>query len=419
MSRRRTLRTAGLVALAAVVGGLGSYVMLIVVARAVTPAEYGAFSTFWSLVIVLGLGVYQPLEQETSRRIAPTHPEPGRPRLLRTVLAVAATLTVVVVALLAAAAPAAQRGGLLDWPLLAAAAVTSVVYAAAFPVRGIVSGRHRAGVYASIIAADGLLRIVIPLVLAAVGAAMPAYAFAVPVVLLLAMAPAIGELLRVRHEALPEARYGAFAGSALRIIVAAFAVQAILSGPVLLTGFAAPEDPALAGRVLAVLTLSRIPVVIYQSLQVMYLPRVARAHAHGGHPGRVVALVAGAAAAVGVVMVLAFWLLGDWIVGVLFGAGIVLGGDVELVLAGGSALFLVALVLSDACVATGRHTALVAVWLPALAVGAAAFLLPIPEPAIRVSVPLLAASAVAAAAFAALLWRSRAAPGSRSAAPAA
>ena len=402
MSRRRALGTFAWVAASAVIGGIGSYVMLIVVARAVTPAEYGAFATFWSLIALLGLGVYLPIEQETSRRIAPIAVEPGKPQLLRTVFAVSGTLTLIVLIVIAMLSPAWVASGFLNWTLIAAIGITIVLFTFSFPIRGIVSGLHHPARYAATIAADGLLRIAVPFVLLAVGSGVGVYAFAVPVILVLAMLPTLPDLLSVRRMRLPAATYGSFAGSALRIVLATFAIQALLNAPVLLSPVAAPDDPALAGRVLAVITLARIPIIIYQSVQVLYLPRVARAHEHGGHAGRIIAVAAAAALAVGVVSVLALAFLGEWVIGLIFGEGIVLGGAVEIVLALGAAIFLVAQVLSDACVATGKHTTLVAVWIPALVAGALAFLIPL-EPALRVSLPLLVGSTVAAVAFAIVL----------------
>lgn len=403
MSRGRLLQTAGWVTLAAIIGGLGSYVMLIVVARSVTPAEFGRFSTFWTVVLVLGLGLYQPLEQETSRRLAPTSDQTGRPLLLRTVGAFVAILTGVVVVVVAASGAWLDANGVLDWPLLIAVALTCVAYAFVFPIRGVVSGRHRPYVYASMVATDGLLRIVIPVALALAAIGVAGYAFAVPVIVLLAAVPAIGELQRVRHQHLPATTIGSFSSSAMRIIVAAFSIQALLGAPVLLASVAAPNDPALPGQILSVLTLARIPVLIYQSLQVLYLPRVARAHALAEHPGRIIGAAAAAAVIAGGLMLLAFSLLGSWVIGVLFGPQMVLGTDIQLLLAAGSGLFLVALVLSDACVATGRHTTLVAVWIPSLAVSIGLFALSDAAPGLRASIPLIGGSAVAAVSFAIVL----------------
>ena len=58
---------------------LATYVYLIVVARAVGPAEYAAFSAFWAVVVIIGTGVYLPVEQESARRgAAGAGPAPPR-----------------------------------------------------------------------------------------------------------------------------------------------------------------------------------------------------------------------------------------------------------------------------------------------------------------------------------------------------
>lgn len=400
----KRLRLAAVVGSGGLLAGLGSYVMLVVAARGLSAEDYGAFSTYWSVVILLGLGVYLPVEQETARRIASVPPRPGRPGLLRSVAIVSAALTAAVLLVLGALVAGGAAGDWMPVALVAATAVTALVYAILFPVRGVVAGRHRSEVYSAVFAAEGLLRIVLPLALLAVGAPLVGYAFVVPVVLLVSMLPALGELRSVRRQALPDAPVRVFAAATLRIVVAALAIQAVLNSPVLLVG-AVGADQALAGRVLAVLTIARIPLLVYQAFQQsVYLPRLARAKAQGGAPLRVVGAVAAAGLGVGVVVVGCFWLLGDWAVALLFGPDLVLGGPAQLVIAGGASLFLVAQILSDAGVALGRHNALVAVWVPSMLVGFACALLPL-EPGLRVALPLLVASGIAAVAFAVVLRR--------------
>jgi hypothetical protein len=84
-------RAAPLVRLLAGVGtsAVATYVYLIVVARALGPELYASFSGFWAVVVILGAGVYLPIEQETGRRGVGQHgagpgPRAG-PRLARLV----------------------------------------------------------------------------------------------------------------------------------------------------------------------------------------------------------------------------------------------------------------------------------------------------------------------------------------------
>ncbi|MBO9577366.1 MAG: hypothetical protein J7480_01175 [Microbacteriaceae bacterium] len=419
MTRRRAAGTAAWVGLAALVSGLGGYVMLIVVARGVPAAEFGAFSTFWSFVLLLALGWFQPIEQETARRIAPQPDVAGRPRLLRTVWRYAAGAAVIALIAIAASVLAtgsgadgqnAPGGGWLPWPLPLPTALAALVFMVMFPVRAVVSGRHRPVVYAWIVLTDGVLRIGLPLLLLLLGAPMIWFAFAAVLAYLLSLAPAVGELRAVRRMELPAVRFGAFSGATLRVVVAAFAIQAMLASPVLLSAVAAPDDPTLAGKAMAVFTLARIPVFLYYAVQAIYLPRVARAHEHGTGAVRLVALAVIAALVLGGLTVLGAAFFGDWFVGLLFGPDLVLGRTAETILAAGAACFLLALVLSDASLAVGRHTRLVAVWLPSLALGLLAFLIPA-APAIRVGLPLLVGAGVAAVAFGVLSVRAlRAAP---------
>lgn len=406
MGRRRLMTGFAAVGAGAAIAGVGSYVLLIVAARSLAPDDYGSFSTYWSIAVILGFGLYLPIEQETVRRIAPVPSEPGSPRLLSTVAVVAAAATGLLLVVLAGSAWWSIDAGFLSASLLAAVAATGVAYAVLFPVRGVVSGRHRPAVYAGILSTEGALRIVLPLLLALAGAPVEAFALAVAAAALLSVVPAIPELLAVRSIALAPARFSGFAGAVAHLVVAALAAQALINGPVLLARAAAPDDPVLAGQVLALLSLARIPTFVYQAAQVLYLPRVAQRFAAGDIRGssQIVLATAGLALVIGAVVGVVLMLAGDTILAWLFGPAMVLHGIGRALLIAGSALFLVALVLSDAAVAIGRHRAVSTTWLVSVATGLVVFLLPIDATA-RVGASLFAGAAVAAVSFSLVVAR--------------
>jgi hypothetical protein len=154
-----------------------------------------------------------------------------------------------------------------------------------------------------------------------------------------------------------------------RLIVAAFSIQLLLnSGTLLARGFADGDDAALAGQILACLSIARIPVFAYQVLQILYLPRLASQWKTGAFDAvRTTLFVAGSAAiAVGAAVVGGMVLLGGWVTALLFGPDLVLSTAGIALVSSGVAIFIVALVMSDGAVALGSHTLVVRSWVVAL-----------------------------------------------------
>ena len=143
-------RSLGLVGLAIVGSGLLVNAYLAIIARSISAAEYAYFGAFWSLALVVGFGVFLPIEQETARLMQ----VPDRPRgLLRAALLTASRWP----PSRSCWSPPRRRG----WPAPSAAtgsassaiAVLCVISAGQFVVRGALIGMDRMGRYALIISA--------------------------------------------------------------------------------------------------------------------------------------------------------------------------------------------------------------------------------------------------------------------------
>jgi O-antigen/teichoic acid export membrane protein len=397
------LRPALTVAASAVVSGIGSYVLLIVVAKNVSATAYAEFAVFWSIAVTVGLGAYYPVEQETARDFAGRERRPGG-RLRRVAFGFAAILTAVLVAaavvLLAFPAAVSFVGSA---GLLLALGVAFLGYTAQFPARGILSGARITDGYASIVSLEGVLRIALPLGVALLGFTDPAvFALTVGVAAALSAGPAA--LRRFRVDGSPDARMTAFSSRALRLIVAALAIQLLLNSGVLIARSLDGAEPALAGQILTSLSIARIPVFAYQALQVLYMPRLAAAWKAGDHGAarRTILFVAGAIVLVGVVAVLGMFWLGPWAIGLFFTPELVLATGPLVLLTAGVSVFLLAQALSDAALACGGHTVLVSTWIGAAIVAGVSVAL-IPDPALRAVAPLLIGSAVAVASFSVFL----------------
>lgn len=386
----------GTVGLAAVASGVGSYVLLIVVSQNSSAESYAHFAIFWSLTVTIGLGFYYPLEQETAREVAGS-PRDSRGALARFAFGSGGILTLVagLGALLLLTPPGVGYIG--DSTLAFALIASFVAYAVQFPLRGLLSGSGKTSAYSGVIAVEGVLRVALPLLLIAIGLTSTfAFAMVVGVAALLAVVPALISRDRswlLRGQAVPQlylSRVG-------RLVIAAFSIQLLLNSGVLLTGlFASAGEAALAGQILACLSIARIPVFGYQVLQILYLPKLA---AHWKSNDRrdvrqVLSVALGAAIGAGVLIIGGMALLGQWAIGLLFDASLVLSQGGIVLVSLGVALFIPALVASDGALAIGRHTLVLRSWLIAVACAALPAIF-IEDTLTRVATPLIIGSLVA------------------------
>lgn len=394
-SRDAAVRS-GIVGLAAILSGIGSYALLIIVSKNTSGAQYADFAIFWSLTVTIGLGFYYPVEQETAREVAGTARGP-RSGLAGFVVGVGGILTLITgLGALLLLTP----GGLAyigDSSLVYALIASFVAYAVQFPLRGLLSGSQRTNAYSSVIAVEGLLRIALPFVLVLIGMTSTfAFAMVVAVAALGAVVPvffrADREWLRRGH-----ADPGLYASRVARLVGAAFSIQLLLNSGVLLTRFfETSADAALAGQILTCLSIARIPVFGYQVLQILYLPRLAAnwKDENSAAVRKVLTIALGAAAVVGVAIIGGMALLGQWVTGLIFDADLVLAQNGIVLVSAGVALFIPALVASDGAIAIGKHTLVLRSWLVAVVCAAVPALI-IDDTLLRVTTPLIVGALVA------------------------
>lgn len=395
------------VSAAAGVAGIGTYALLIIVARNLTVVDYSQFATFWAFVVTIGLGAFLPLEQESSRESAGARG--GTKRLARTAFVVSGSLAIAIILIIVIVVVALGPSGAIV-TVGAALALAVVASALQFPVRGLLAGAHQSISYSAIVGVEGILRIALPLLIVVVGASsVLGFAVAVAIATVVGTAAVVASRSRSPFEVRSDVGYGRFITRLLRLMVAAVAIQLLLNSAMLLAHVVTPDRPALAGQVLATLSLARVPVFVYQVGQILYLPRIASAMADSRPRTalRAVGIAVLLSAIVSVMMIVVLIVSGDAIVGLLFGPELVLESDARRIIAVGVGVFLVALVLSDGAVGMRMHGFVSVVWVVALG-SAAVTTVVVSEPVTRVIAPLLVGSATALVLLAvSLAWRVR------------
>jgi O-antigen/teichoic acid export membrane protein len=402
------------VAVCIVVSGVLTYGYQALVARAVPVADYGWFGSYWSLALVIGFGVFLPVELELARLLQ------QRPAGARLPAGTARTLLVLTGAsmgclLLAGPRLVAALGD--DVAFLLALLCICVISAGQFLVRGLLLGTGRLGVHGTVLLVDSGLRGVLALALArsAPDADGGSYAWTLVIAMGLAHLPLLGWLLLRRGSPPPDPRdpgAGPFVRAVGHLLVMALCAQALLNAaPVLITALATPGEEVLAAQFVASFTLVRLPLFVAVPLQSAMIPGLVQLQTQedGGRLAgllrrglAIVVLLGLVAAAVGL------W-LGPWVVGLVFGDVYALPGSDIAVLAAGSVLYLGLLVAGQALVAAGRHRAVAAVWVAGLLVAGLCFLL-VPDLVLRAALAFTAGSGAALACATVALLRHHATP---------
>lgn len=358
---RRLIGAAGLGVL---VSGLIVNVYLAVVARALPPAQYATFGSFWALALVLGFGAFLPLEQELARRL----PLPDdRRALLRAASGAAAVLGGIALVVLLATLPIVSRSLDGDVSTLVALVALCVVSAGQFLVRGTLIGTDRLVRHAAIMVLDALLRLGLAVgVFLLGGAGASAFCWALVVAIALAHLPQLPAAWRraVSTAEPASARHGrpasvrGLAREALPLLVGSVCAQLLLNGlPVLVVAQADEASESAAGVFVAAFTLARAPLSMVVPLQSAVVPTLTRLIATDRRREVLVLLVKGVAAlaAAGAVGVPVAWFLGPPVVALVFGADYAIGGlDLAIILCGVLA-HIGLVVVTQVHVARGRH----------------------------------------------------------------
>jgi O-antigen/teichoic acid export membrane protein len=190
------------------------------------------------------------------------------------------------------------------------------------------------------------------------------------------------------------------------LITGAAALQTLLYGGLLVARVLAPAgQEVVAGQLLAAITVTRIPVFLFQSLQALVVPRIAERARHGDAAALLVAVrrLLVFVGALGVATALGSAAIGPVAVGLMFGEGYVVSHSVMGLLGLGTGVFMFAVALSDINVALGGHRLMASAWVVGLLAAVLSVFL-LSDFILQVTVPLVVGSAVAAGL---LVWGAR------------
>ncbi|MEM9515756.1 MAG: hypothetical protein AAGA42_12955 [Actinomycetota bacterium] len=365
--------------------------------------EFAPIASLWFAMFALSPGFFLPLEQELGRALAARRAigQGSRP-VVKRIVRLGVILVVAMVVAIAALGPllaSSYFNG--NWIMVVALATAFAAYAPAHIARGISSGTGRFRNYALIMGSDGIVRIIVCLVLAALSvSAIGAYA------MLIALAPLVAVVIVWQRGGLhtdpgPPAEWSEVTSNLGWLLLGSvFAASLLNAGPIAASLFADADQEALVTQFSFGVLLARIPLFLFQAVQAALLPRLSRLAAQGeliefrSGLRRLMLVVL----AVGVIGTLGAFVLGPWVIEVVYDAE--LGGRTLAMLALSSAVYMGALATAQAVIALQGHALVALGW----GLGAVAFVLGtwLSSDQIfrRIEIGLLLSSVVALIAFA-------------------
>jgi O-antigen/teichoic acid export membrane protein len=356
-----------------VVTGITAYGYLLLTARVLGPTRYATVSVLWALVFLTGPGLFLPLQQEIGRLLARRRVEGlgGGPVVRRAAIFGAGLATVVLIAAAIFAVPIVRH--LFDGQvmLFAGLACALVGYLLLTLVWGTLSGAGRFRSYALAQASDGTLRLVVCIALAVVGVHR-----AGPYGLVLGLTPGIAALIGLRGNTDllapgPEAPWGDLSAALGWLLLGSLGAQILANASVIAVKIlATPAQQAQAGHFLAGLVIARVPLFLFGAVQAALLPRLASLAREGRYEefrsglGRLFGLVA----IIALVATGLCALVGPNVMRILFGERFLLHRSDLTVLAAGSGIYMLALVVVQAIIALGLHARSAVCWIVGIAV---------------------------------------------------
>ncbi|HEX5365460.1 MAG TPA: hypothetical protein VFW63_02195 [Acidimicrobiales bacterium] len=360
-ARRRNPLPAGTAAVGVglVVAGVSAYGFLFFADRALSKHDYSPLGVLWSIVFLVGPGLFLPLEQEISRAMAERRARGrgGLPVVRRAATIGAGLFLGVLVVMILAAGWMTEHLFEGQYLLLVGLGLGLAGAVAGHVTRGCLSGTGRFNGYAAYIGADGFLRVLGGAVMLALGVTTAGpFGVAVGIAGLLAVPVALS-VQRPQLDEGPDASFSEVGSALGLLLIASLSAFALMNvGPVIVQVLASDAQSEAAGRFVNGVVIARIPLFLFQAVQASLLPKLSML-AHSGRLADfrnglrrllvVVAGLAGAGALVGAT-------LGPLVVEVMFPTAD-LGARTMGLLAAGAGLYMLAMACAQGVIALGGH----------------------------------------------------------------
>jgi O-antigen/teichoic acid export membrane protein len=260
------------------VAGIAAYSYLALTAHVLGEDAAAPLTAIWGVMFTVGPGFFLPLEQEVSRAVAARRAQhTGAGPLIRQAAILGAGLTGVVLAVcLATSWVITDR--LFDghWTLFVSLCVGVVGYAMGHLARGILSGSGKFGPYAVYIGGEAVGRLILAVLLAAVGyRAAGGFGLVIGVAPFIAVALVAKAAWPVAHEHGPPAPWSELTPSLGALLVGSVLSQSLINAAMISAKLLAHDgQDAEVKSLFNGVIVARIPLFLFQAVQAALLPRL-------------------------------------------------------------------------------------------------------------------------------------------------
>ena len=350
-----------------IIGGITAYAFLSISAHALDENASAPLAAIWAVMFTVAPGFFMPVEQEVSRAIATRGARgEGAGPLVKRATALAVGLLAILVAASVVAAPALTEHLFEDqWLLFFALLLGIAGYCAGHLARGLLSGRGRFRPYAIYIGGESVIRLLICIVLALVGADSAGwYGLAIGIAPAFAVLLIASQALAGAHEPGPPAPWNELTPSLGALLAGSVFSMSLMNAAMIAANLLKDEgEKAEVKKIFNGVIVARVPLFLFQAVQAAMLPKLsALAGSRRFHEFRsslknllqAVSLI-GAAGAVG------GFILGPLVVKIAFDVEL---GHVDVgLLAASTGFFIVALSLAQAMIALEGQGRVAVGWL--------------------------------------------------------
>lgn len=400
------------VAISLVIAGIASYLFLRVGKTALGSDDaLQPIASLWFATFALAPGFFLPVEQELARALSHRRAlgMGGTPVLSKVLRLCVVIAVAVAIGILAISPKLNSEFFRNEWSMIIALIIAFAAYAPAHVARGIASGNGRFRAYALVMGGDGVVRIVVCLGLAVLGVkSVGPYGLAIA----LSPLPAVmwvGWRGQLHTDPGPAASWREVTPNLGWLLLGSvFAAGLVNAGPLVASLLSESHEKERVTQFGYGVLLARIPLFLFQAVQASLLPRLSRLAARREFREFRSGLrrLLNVVVVVAVIGTVGAYLLGPFIIEKFYGA--TLSKKTMLMLAIGSALYMVALALAQAVIALRGHALVALGW----GVGMVALVISVlvgPDQLFRrVEIALVVSSIASLAVFMlALRWRLR------------
>lgn len=341
------------------ISGFTVYAFSSLTAHVLGPKKYASISVLWSIVFVLGPGVFLPFQQLLNHEFAFRRAKHigAAPVAYRATLIAGAVVSIFLVCIWITIPELKKYLFSGSTELVIGFALAIIGYSMLYLVFGILTGSGRFGYVAFGQSLEGLLRIAVCVILAIVGikSAGP-YGIVFGVVpAIVAIAVFVPNLHLL--EAGPPVDGRAVSTSLIWLIVGSVGSQLLVNGSVIAFKILSTHiNQSQVGSFVAGVVIARIPLFFFGAIQSTLLPQLS-AHSHAGEYqqlNRSIKRTSVLIAVVGIVCTVCIFIAGPWALRIFFGQRFVLSRATMSILAGTISIYMLAMVAAQGLIALGK-----------------------------------------------------------------